>query len=105
MNKAFFLISIVFLFFSCKSKQPVPRNFDAEGFTKATVIKYEVENCGYLIRLEDDQLLAPDSLPPSFEKNNYAVWIKFQYFKKQLSSVCMAGKNIKLLEIRERKKW
>jgi len=104
MNNVFFLLISIIVIFSCKSKAPNNRNFEMDGFTKATVIKYEVENCGYLIRLENEQLLAPDSLPKDFEKNNYDVWIKFQYPKKQQTSTCMAGKNIKLIEIAIRKK-
>jgi hypothetical protein len=104
MSKLFFYSSVLFLLFSCKTKKLETRDFQKEGFSSATIIKYEVESCGYLIRLADDQLLMPDSLPKAFEKNNLDVWIKFQFLKKQAPSVCMAGKNIKLIEIAERKK-
>ena len=102
MNKVFFFIIITLLLFSCKNKKAIIKNFEAEGFVKATVIKYEVESCGYLIRLENELLLSPDSLPKAYEKNNFLVWIKYNNTKKQSLSTCMAGKTINLIEILER---
>jgi len=42
----------------------------------------------------------PDVLDESFKKDQLKVWIKYQILKKQPMSTCMAGKAVKMLEIK-----
>ena len=77
-------------------------NFEKEGYVKATIIKYEVENCGYIIELSDKKKLQPDQLADEFKKNKLKVWIKYSVPKKQIPTTCMAGQLIKIESIKKR---
>ena len=89
------------------SCQPKGRQTDyaKEGYVKAKVIKYEVESCGYLLELADEQKskLAPDKLPEELKKDNQAVWLKYTPVKKQMMGTCMAGTQVQVVDIKKRK--
>lgn len=80
-------------------------NFAKEGYVKAKVIKYEVENCGYLLELanKDKTKIAPDKLDEAFKKHGMKVWVKYTLSKKQNMSTCMVGKQAEIADVRKRK--
>lgn len=101
------LLTIAFLLLTFKTNAQVKSkkiNYAKEGFTKATVIHYNVENCGFLIQLGDKTKtkLAPEKLADEFKKDKQKVWIKYTLVKKQPVSTCMAGKLIEILDIQKR---
>ena len=110
----FFLFNFFFLVFSschCKKKitsasQPSTaeqkRDFEKEGYVKATVINYEVDGCTFLFKLSDEKKLEPTSLSAEFKKDQLAVWIKYTP-KKGAVSTCMAGQVVELSDIQIRK--
>ena len=79
-------------------------NFKKEGYTKAVVINYNVDGCGFLLQLTDEQKtkLMPEKLPDDFKKDKKKVWIKYALLKKQPITTCMAGKMIELFDIEKR---
>lgn len=94
------LLPFLLLFFiGCKSTKI---DYAAQGYTKAIVIKYEVESCGYLLQLDDENKLMPQELTEEFKKDGLQVWIKYEILKKQPMTTCMAGKSIKLTDIKKR---
>lgn len=87
----------------------VKRDFEKEGYTKATVIYYEVDACKYLLQLEPDlngadvlKRLEPTILKEEFKKDQLLVWIKY-IPKKGGVSACMAGQMVDLTDIQFRK--
>ncbi|MEK6615069.1 MAG: hypothetical protein AABZ32_02995 [Bacteroidota bacterium] len=116
MKKIFFIsvfLSIGSSFFSschCKKKTTTDtvtsieskRDFEKEGYTKATVIFYELDACKYLLQLEDQKKLDPSNLSADFQKDHLAVWIKYA-LKKDAVSACMAGQIVDLSDIHLRK--
>ena len=80
-------------------------NYEKEGYVKARVIKYEVENCGYLLELDGKEKtkLTPDKLDDAFKKDKQKVWVKYSFVKKQPMSTCMGGKLVVISDIRKRK--
>ncbi len=107
----FFIYSLV-AFSSCCGKKKavdtktvtpeVKKDFEKEGYVKATVINYEVDGCSFLIQLEDGKKLDPSGLAADFRKDQLAVWIKY-IPKKGGVSVCMAGQMIDVADIQLRK--
>lgn len=102
------LLVIAFSFVTCKvnaqeKKQKI--NYAKEGYIKAIVIHYNVENCGYLIELADKAKtkIAPDKLADEFKKDKQKIWIKYTLAKKQPVSTCMAGKLAEITDIKKRK--
>ncbi len=95
------LISIAPLFFnSCKSKKEV---FLKEGFVQATVIKYEVESCGYILQLNADEKIMPNKeLETEFKVDKMPVWVKYTVQSKAKNTTCMAGKLAEITEIKKR---
>ena len=122
MKKIFFIISTIFpicigsVFISschCKKKAvevyfspdgtvQVSRNFEKEGYSKATVISYELDGCTYMLQLDNEQKLEPANLAAEFKKDKLAVWIKYSP-KKNAASVCMAGQIVEISDIQLRK--
>ncbi|HEY1040455.1 MAG TPA: hypothetical protein VGF30_13665 [Bacteroidia bacterium] len=92
------LMSIVFV--ACKTKQ-APVDYSAEGFVKATVIKYEVESCGYILQLDNEKRLMPENLADEYKKDKLIIWIKYETPKKQPMTTCMAGTVVKLTEVKK----
>ena len=125
MKKLFpFILSLFFLqytFFlaSCCGKKnaaaqnttipEVKRDFEKEGFIKATVVYYELDGCKYILQLVSDPngpdviyQLEPQNLKEEFQKDQLAVWIKYTARKGGVS-VCMAGQMVDLTDIQLRK--
>lgn len=73
-----------------------------EGYSKATVMKYEVESCGYILVLDrkskkDPQVkLQPENMDEQFKKNKLKVWVKYVMPKTQPMTTCMAGQVVKI---------
>jgi len=80
----------------------VKKDFEGEGYVKATVIKYALDGCGFLLQLADEKKLEPTNLSADFKKDNLTVWIKYAA-KKGGMSVCMAGQIVELSDIQMRK--
>jgi len=80
-------------------------HYEKEGYIKAVVIYYNVENCGYLIELTDKAKtkITPDKLADEFKKDKAKIWIRYIVAKKQFPSSCMAGKQAEIIDIQKRK--
>ena len=127
--KKIFALSLFFFFllsFSscCSKKKPVTtasavteikdsqvsqRDFEKEGYIKATIVASEVSACQYLLQLEPVPngpevlvRLEPTNLQEEFKKDQLAVWIKYA-LKKGAVSTCMAGPIVELSDIQIRK--
>jgi len=103
---AFFIFAFSFLTFTLNAqekKQTV--NYAKEGYVKASIINYKVENCGFLIELADKEKtkLAPEKLADDFKKDKIKIWVKYSIVKKQPVSTCMAGKVCEVIDIKKRK--
>ncbi len=73
-----------------------------DGRVSATVMKYEVDGCTWLLVLESGEKLATQTLLPlEFAQDGLKVIIKYENLKDGLST-CMAGKMIKLVEIKRK---
>mgnify|MGYP001589060402 CR=1 FL=1 len=97
--------AIILFMNSCKCKEPaaasIQRNYTSEGFTKAIVIKYEVDGCVWMIQSENGEKFEPSNLPEEFRKDQLPVWLKYQFQKAGVSN-CMAGKMVLISEIAKR---
>lgn len=60
-----------------------------DGYTKATVIKYSVDGCSWMLQLEDGKKLEPKKIKEEFKLENLKVWIQYDVYKDY--SFCMAG--------------
>ena len=78
------------------------RDFEQEGYTKATVVNYEIDGCKYILQLEHEKKLEPTNLTADFKKDKLDVWVKY-IPKKGGMSVCMVGQVIELTDIQLRK--
>jgi hypothetical protein len=94
------VLIVILLLAGCKARQKAA-DYEAQGYVKATVIKYEVESCGYLLQLASEEKLAPQQLDDSFKKDGLAVWVKYAPLKKQPMSTCMAGKAVTIMDIKK----
>jgi uncharacterized lipoprotein NlpE involved in copper resistance len=108
MYRIITLFAIVFSLVTCKvtaqeKKQKI--NYEKEGYVKARIIHYNVENCGYLIELTDKAKtkIAPDKLAAEFKKDKEKIWVKYTMAKKQPMSTCMAGKLAEIIDVKKRK--
>ena len=106
-----FLFSFLFTACYCRKKAvsapptttaEQKRDFEKEGYAKATVINYEVDGCKFILKLEDGKKLEPSALSDDFKTDQLAVWIKYAP-KKGVVSVCMAGQVVELSDIQIRK--
>ena len=123
MKKIFIFSFLIFLFsffvISCHCQKKaaadtatsseIKRDFEKEGYAKATVIYYELDACKYILQLVPDingpdviKQLEPTNLKAEFQKDQLAVWIKYSP-KKDAMSACMAGQIIELSDIQLRK--
>lgn len=100
------LLSVAFLLITCQvSAQEKPKkiNYAKEGYVKAVIINYNVENCGFLIELTDKaKTKLAGKLNDEFKKNKQKIWIKYTLAKKQPISTCMSGKTIEITDIKKR---
>jgi len=108
----FLIFLFSFLIVSCHCKKNITsvvqpsvseqkKDFEKEGYIKATVINYEVDGCTFLLKLMDEKKLEPTNLAAEFKKDQLAVWIKYTP-KKGAVSVCMAGQIVDLFDIQIR---
>ncbi len=103
---ALFTFVFILLVFTTNAQEKAKKiNYAKEGYVKATIIKYEVEGCGFLIQLADKEKkkLMPDKLPDEFKKDKSKIWVKYIIAKKQMDGTCMAGKQCTIVEIKKRK--
>lgn len=100
-----FLFCFLVLALSCKTKQTnSSEDLTSQGYQKATVLKYDVEACGYLLELESGKKIQPFvALAKEFEKDQLKVWVKFEIKKKQSPNTCMAGEIAEITDIKSRK--
>jgi hypothetical protein len=70
---------------------------EKDGFTRATIIKFPLDGCSYMLRLKNGNDLEPVNLSEEFKKDSCRVWIKYQSYKG--SSVCMAGPMVTITAI------
>ena len=73
---------------------------EQKGFVKATIINYTLDGCSFMVQLEDGKKLEPVNLQMEFRKDNFKVWIKYQYYKS--NSICMAGEMATITAIEKR---
>lgn len=111
---SFLIFNFSFLISSCHCKKKttsetviatpeIKKDFEAEGYVKATVVDYQLDACRYLLQLPDEKKLEPSpNLSPEFQKDQLAVWVKY-IPKKGGMSVCMAGQMIEISDIQIRK--
>src|SRR4051812_47827488 len=109
---SFLLFTFSFLIVGCHCKKKasadskttveVKKNFDKEGYVKATVINYTIDGCTFLLQLADEKKLEPTNLPEAFKKDNLSVWVKY-VDKKDAMSICMAGQIVEISDIQLRK--
>lgn len=92
-----------------KTGQAPQRDFEKDGYIKATVVNSELDACKYLLQLEPvpngpEALtrLEPTHLQEEFKKDQLAVWIKYA-LKKGAVGTCMAGPIVELSDIQIRK--
>ncbi|TAL60072.1 MAG: hypothetical protein EPN85_08040 [Bacteroidetes bacterium] len=109
-----FLISIfLFLIFSCHCRKKataqtiaiteVKRDFEKEGYVRATVIYFDLDACRYLLVLANEKRLEPSAnLAPEFQQDQLSVWVKY-VAKKGGVSACMAGQIVEVSDIHIRK--
>jgi len=119
MKKIFYLLIALCLFsfsFSlsschCKKKAAsvtaatpeVTRDFEKEGYIKATVQFTDLDACKFLLLLANETKLEPSKeLPPEFQLHDLAVWVKYVP-KKGGMSACMAGQLVDISDIQLRK--
>lgn len=77
-------------------KQDIP-DYEKNGYARATVIKYEVDGCGYLLQLGSGKKLEVLNLPEELKQEKKEVWIKYE-LDRNAASICMAGDIIKLTD-------
>lgn len=108
MYRSITLFSLSFLLLGGKLSAQEKKhkiNYEKEGYVKACIISYQVEGCGFMVELEDKEKtkLLPANLPEEFKKDKEKVWVKYTIAKKQLPSVCMAGKQAEIEEVKRRR--
>jgi len=104
--KAFLIFSLsLFLFTANAQEKKKTPDYTKEGYVKAIVINYKVENCGFLIELNDKAKtkLAPEKLADDFKKDKLKIWVKYSIAKKQPMGTCMAGQLCEIIDIKKRK--
>lgn len=77
-------------------KQETP-DYEKAGYVRATVIKYEVDGCGYLLQLGSGKKLEALNLPEELKQEKKEVWIKYE-LDRNAASICMAGDIVKLTD-------
>ncbi|CAN5574971.1 hypothetical protein BH11BAC2_BH11BAC2_16780 [soil metagenome] len=73
-------------------------------YISATIVdKSGLDGCGFLVALADGSNLEVFNLPDSVKKDQLKVWIKY-IPDAGASSICMAGKIVKLTDLKLRSK-
>ena len=74
------------------------------GYVKAIVLnKKGIDGCGFVIKLEKNEIIQPLELDKKFQKNKLKIWVKFVVPKKSPASICMMGKIVEITFIEKRK--
>lgn len=87
---------------SIASSDTFQMDFEKEGYSKATIVNYQVDGCTFILQLADGKKLQPYNLSDEFKKDQFAVWIKYVP-KKNVFNSCMAGQVVELSDIQIRK--
>lgn len=101
----FFLI--VFAGCHCKTVPSKPEtsnepDYRSLKYSAATVKDYkDLDGCTWLLELENGEKLQPMNLSDILHTNNLKVWIKYSVTNEM--TVCMAGKTVKLSDVKIRK--
>ena len=74
-------------------------SYEKDGYVKATVIKYTVDGCNYLLQLESGKKLEPLNLSTDLKKEGQVLWIKYTTETKA-ASICMAGEMVNLTDVK-----
>ncbi len=101
----FFLIAFVATTNACSHTRATLQSAaisEKANFTKATIINYTLDGCGWMLQLDDEKKLQPVNLNNDFKKENLKVWIQYQPVK-QGNSICMAGDMVTITAIEIRK--
>lgn len=95
----FFLISV-----GCKNSKNTTQKEDyaQQGFLKATVTKFNLDGCSFVLTLEDGKKLEPINIPTELKIADKKIWLKYVSPKKQLFSTCMAGEMVEIIDWKER---
>ncbi len=100
MKKLVLIVVTLISFTLSAQTKPAKRDFVKEGFVKATVIKYEVESCGFMLQLSDGKKLqVSGGIAKEFQKNKRKVWVKYKKPKTQPMTTCMAGEVVEVMEM------
>ena len=105
----FIFLLIVLLALSLGSCHSVKKNQDTAvvpqkdwaglGYVAATVLRFDVDGCKWLFKLDTDRKLVPSSpLPTAFQKDGMTVWIKYKLIKNA-AGFCMAGEIVEVTGI------
>lgn len=76
-------------------------DYSSQGYVKAKVVKWEVENCGYIIELSEDSRIMPQNLSDEFKQDGLQIWVKYELLKKQPNTTCMSGKVASIIDIKK----
>ena len=82
--------------------QEQQKSYANGGYSRAMIIYYELDGCGYMIQLGDGTKLEPTNLKDEFKKDKLDVWVKYTP-KKGGASICMAGQIVDITDIQLRK--
>jgi hypothetical protein len=84
------------------SSSSAKTDYAAKGYTKAKVIRYDVDGCKWLLQLEDGKKLIPSlTLAEDFAVDGKSVWITYTIQKSGVST-CMAGMLVTITAIEKR---
>ncbi|HEV7230576.1 MAG TPA: hypothetical protein VGO45_04560 [Bacteroidia bacterium] len=87
---------------SSNASSAAPKDYSGMGYAAATMLKYDVDGCKWLVQLENGQKLVPSKLPgPDFLKDGLKVWVRYTLQKGGMG-ICMAGEAIELTGIEKR---
>jgi hypothetical protein len=76
-------------------------DYEQLGYSKATVIQFDLDGCAWMIEFAEKERMEPLNLPEEFKKDQTKIWVQYELEKKAVSA-CMAGKIIRITEIRKR---
>jgi hypothetical protein len=77
------------------------KDYPALGYVKATLVKFDVDGCKWLLQSEDGKKLVPQQMPEGFSTDGMKVWLKFETLKDAVG-ICMAGDMVKVIALEKR---
>lgn len=104
-GKIIFFICIGLALTSC-SKKLHPSGKQQEetpkGYVKAMIKQFKGrEGCDIALQLESGELLEPNAIPETFQKDSLLVWVRYKP-RPNVNSICMMGKMITIKDIKKR---